>query len=156
MEKAPALIEETGREYEKMFGRYLGQVEDYRCEDADLILITSGTAGYTARVGVDLLRRDGIKAGNLRVKVFRPFPFERFARSSRGLRRLPSSTGTSPTVTTAFSTRRSSRRSMAIIISLPSSDTSPASADATSRRRCSRISPAMRSLKTSPKSGSTG
>ncbi len=76
MEKAPALIEETGREYEKMFGRYLGQVEDYRCEDADLILITSGTAGYTARVGVDLLRRDGIKAGNLRVKVFRPFPFE--------------------------------------------------------------------------------
>jgi pyruvate/2-oxoacid:ferredoxin oxidoreductase alpha subunit len=77
MEKAPALIEETGREYEKMFGRYLGQVEDYRCEDADLILITSGTAGYTARVGVDLLRQDGIKAGNLRVKVFRPFPFER-------------------------------------------------------------------------------
>jgi pyruvate/2-oxoacid:ferredoxin oxidoreductase alpha subunit len=77
MEKAPALIEETGREYERMFGRYLGQVEDYRCEDADLILITSGTAGYTARVGVDLLRQDGIKAGNLRVKVFRPFPFER-------------------------------------------------------------------------------
>jgi pyruvate/2-oxoacid:ferredoxin oxidoreductase alpha subunit len=77
MEKAPALIEETGREYEKMFGRYLGQVEDYRCEDADLILITSGTAGYTARVGVDLLRLDGIKAGNLRIKMFRPFPFEK-------------------------------------------------------------------------------
>jgi pyruvate/2-oxoacid:ferredoxin oxidoreductase alpha subunit len=77
MEKAPALIEETGREYEKMFGRYLGQVEDYRCDDADLILITSGTAGYTARVGVDLLRRDGIKAGNLRIKMFRPFPFEK-------------------------------------------------------------------------------
>jgi len=76
MEKAPALIEETGREYEKAFGRYLGLVEDYRCDDAELILVTSGTAGYTARVAVDALRKDGVKAGNLRIKVFRPFPFE--------------------------------------------------------------------------------
>jgi len=77
MEKAPALIEETGREYEKLFGRYLGQAEDYRCDDADLIFITSGTPGYTARVAVDELRQEGIKAGNLRIKVFRPFPFEK-------------------------------------------------------------------------------
>ncbi len=75
MEKVPALIEETGREYEKMFGRYLGLVEGYLCDDADLILVTSGTAGYTARVAADELRAEGIKAGNLRVKVFRPFPF---------------------------------------------------------------------------------
>jgi pyruvate/2-oxoacid:ferredoxin oxidoreductase alpha subunit len=75
MEKVPALVEETGREYERTFGRYLGEVEDYRCEDAALILVTSGTAGYTARVAVDELRRDGVKAGNLRIKVFRPFPF---------------------------------------------------------------------------------
>jgi len=75
MEKVPDLIEQTGREYEKMFGRYLGQVEDYRCEDAELIFVTSGTAGYTARVGVDHLRQEGTKAGNLRIKMFRPFPF---------------------------------------------------------------------------------
>ncbi len=77
MEKAPALIEETGREFEKMFGRYLGQVEDYRCDDAEIVFVSSGTAGYTARVGVDQLRQDGIKAGNLRIKVFRPFPFDK-------------------------------------------------------------------------------
>jgi pyruvate/2-oxoacid:ferredoxin oxidoreductase alpha subunit len=77
MERAPALIEETGREYENVFGRYLGQVEDYRCDDADLIFVSSGTAGYTGRVAVDALRQDGVKAGNLRIKVFRPFPFEK-------------------------------------------------------------------------------
>jgi pyruvate/2-oxoacid:ferredoxin oxidoreductase alpha subunit len=77
MEKVPALVEETGREYEKLFGRYLGQVENYRCDDADIILVTSGTAGYTARVGVDRLREEGVKAGNLRIKMFRPFPFEK-------------------------------------------------------------------------------
>jgi pyruvate ferredoxin oxidoreductase alpha subunit len=71
----PALVERTGREYEKLFGRFLGQVEDYRCDDAELIFVTSGTAGYTARVGVDQLRADGVKAGNLRIKMFRPFPF---------------------------------------------------------------------------------
>ncbi len=75
MEKAPALIEETGREYEKIFGRYLGLVDPYLCDDADLMFVTSGTAGYTARVAVDDLRKAGVKAGNLRIKVFRPFPF---------------------------------------------------------------------------------
>jgi len=77
MEKAPALIEKTGKEYEKMFGRYLGQVEEYRCDDADFIFITSGTVGSTARVAVDELREEGVKVGNLRIKVFRPFPFEK-------------------------------------------------------------------------------
>jgi pyruvate/2-oxoacid:ferredoxin oxidoreductase alpha subunit len=76
MEKVEALIEETGKEYEKIFGRYLGLAEEYRCDDADLIFITSGTMGSTAKVAVDELRKEGVKAGNLRMKVFRPFPFE--------------------------------------------------------------------------------
>ncbi len=75
MEKAPALIEETGREYEKLFGRPMGLVDAYRCDDAEFVFVTSGTAGFTARVAVDELRADGLKAGNLRIKVFRPFPF---------------------------------------------------------------------------------
>jgi len=77
MEKAPALIEETGREFEKMFGRYLGLADPYRCDDAEIMLVTSGTAGYTAHVAVEQLRNKGLKVGNLRMKVFRPFPFEK-------------------------------------------------------------------------------
>lgn len=76
MEKAPALIEETGREYEKLFGRHLGLVDAYECDDAEFVFVTSGTAGYTARAAVDDLRASGVKAGNLRIKVFRPFPFD--------------------------------------------------------------------------------
>jgi pyruvate/2-oxoacid:ferredoxin oxidoreductase alpha subunit len=77
MEKAPALIEETGREYEKLFGRNLGLVDPYLCDDAEFVFVTSGTSGYTARVAVDELRKTGLKAGNLRIKAFRPFPFDR-------------------------------------------------------------------------------
>ncbi len=76
MERVPGLVEETGREYERLFGRYLGAVEDYRCDDAEIILVTSGTAGYTARVAVDEMRKDGIAVGNFRIRMFRPFPFE--------------------------------------------------------------------------------
>ncbi len=88
MEKAPALIEESGREYERMFGRYLGEVEDYRCDDAELIFVSSGTAGYTGRVAVDALRQEGVRAGNLRIKVFRPFPFERVRRIAAGAKKI--------------------------------------------------------------------
>ncbi len=88
MEKAPALIEKTGKEYEKMFGRYLGLVEEHRCDDADFIFITSGTAGSTARIAVDRLREEGIKVGNLRIKVFRPFPFETVRRIIKNAKKV--------------------------------------------------------------------
>lgn len=84
MEKVNALIEETGREYEKLTGRYLRLAEEYMCEDAELILVTSGTAGNTAKVAVDKLRAKGVKAGNLRMRVFRPFPFDLVRRVAKG------------------------------------------------------------------------
>jgi len=77
MEKAPALIDKTSQEFKELFGRRLEQVEEYLCDDADIVFVSSGTAGYTARVAVDELRKKGVKAGNCRIRVFRPFPFER-------------------------------------------------------------------------------
>jgi len=76
MEKVPEAVEETGREYEKLFGRYLGAVEAHCLDDAEIILVTSGTAGSTARVAVDQLREKGLAVGNLRIRLFRPFPFD--------------------------------------------------------------------------------
>lgn len=76
MEQVPEAIEETGREYEKFFGRYLGAVEPHCLDDAEIILVTSGTAGSTARVAVDNLRKKGHSVGNLRIRLFRPFPFD--------------------------------------------------------------------------------
>lgn len=76
MEQVPEAVEETGREYEKLFGRYLGAVEAHCLDDAEIILVTSGTAGSTARVAVDYLRKKGQAVGNLRIRLFRPFPFD--------------------------------------------------------------------------------
>jgi pyruvate/2-oxoacid:ferredoxin oxidoreductase alpha subunit len=76
MEQALPMIEETGREFERTFGRRLALADEYHTDDAEIILVTSGTAGYTAHVAVDEMRAAGLKVGNLRMRVFRPFPFD--------------------------------------------------------------------------------
>ena len=63
-------------EFGRKFGRKYGPVEPYRCEGADLILITSGSVAGTARVAVDTLREKGRKVGLAKIRLFRPFPKE--------------------------------------------------------------------------------
>ena len=74
MEQARGLIHQVGEEFAEKFGRSYGLVERYRCGDAEILLVVSGTIASTAKVAVDLLRRKGKKAGLVRVRVFRPFP----------------------------------------------------------------------------------
>jgi pyruvate/2-oxoacid:ferredoxin oxidoreductase alpha subunit len=70
------LIVETGKEFGELFGRPYGMVEQYKMDDADLVLVASSTIASTARVAIDELRNEGKKVGLLRVRVFRPFPSE--------------------------------------------------------------------------------
>jgi len=63
-------------EFGLKFGRKYGLVEPYRCEGADLILVTSGSVAGTARVAVDGLREKGRKVGLAKIRLFRPFPKE--------------------------------------------------------------------------------
>lgn len=68
------VIEETQAEFGRRFGRKYGWTEDYRCVDADVVIVSLGTLGKEAEVAVDNLRKEGIKAGSMRVRWFRPFP----------------------------------------------------------------------------------
>jgi len=74
MRASVQVIEATQREFAKRFGRKYGFTEDYRCEDADVILVAMGTFGKEAEVAIDILRKEGIKAGSMRIRWFRPFP----------------------------------------------------------------------------------
>lgn len=77
LENAIKLIPEIDKEYGRRFGReYGGHLECYRCEDADLLLLSMGTIGSEAKTAVDRLRNRGHKVGVVRVRVFRPFPKE--------------------------------------------------------------------------------
>ncbi|AGB03889.1 2-oxoacid:ferredoxin oxidoreductase subunit alpha [Methanoregula formicica] len=68
------VIEETEKEFAKRFGRKYGFTEDYRCADAEVVIVAIGTLGKEAEVAVDILRNDGIKAGSMRLRWLRPFP----------------------------------------------------------------------------------
>jgi len=68
------VIAETEKEFAKRFGRKYGFTEDYQCADAEVIIMALGTLGKEAEVAVDLLRKEGIKAGSMRLRWLRPFP----------------------------------------------------------------------------------
>ncbi len=74
MENAVEIAESVDKEYEEQFGRGYGLFETYCLEDAEMVLVTAGTIGSTARVTVDQLREAGKKVGILRIRLFRPFP----------------------------------------------------------------------------------
>ena len=77
MENAKRLIPQIDTEYARIFGsKHGGLVEKYQCEDADLIILTMGTMGGEAKIAVNNLRKEGLKVGSARVRVFRPFPTE--------------------------------------------------------------------------------
>lgn len=81
MRNAKKVILDVAKDFEKMTGRKYGFFEEYKMEDAEVVVVcmnsTAGTAKYTA----DRLREQGIKAGVLKVRVFRPFPAEEIAKA---------------------------------------------------------------------------
>lgn len=85
LERVKTKIDEIDMEFESAFNRvYGGQIEEYRTEDADTILITSGSAVGTAREVVDQKRDAGIKVGLVKLRMFRPFPVERLREVIKG------------------------------------------------------------------------
>ena len=76
MEKARDLIKQVNSEYSQIFGRSYPAVEKVQTEDAEIILLTIATTVGTCRWTVKKLRKQGLKIGLVKLKMFRPFPAE--------------------------------------------------------------------------------
>lgn len=89
MEEAREVIRAVDRDFAEKFGRsYGGLVEEYRTEDAEIVLITSATAVSTARIAVDDLRSMGFPVGLMKVRAFRPFPVDEIKTLARHVRKI--------------------------------------------------------------------
>ncbi len=77
--EADRWIREVGDEYTKKYGKGLDFLEEYRIDDAELVAVALGSTAGTAKVVVDELRDGGMKAGLIKLRIFRPFPAERLA-----------------------------------------------------------------------------
>jgi len=69
-------ILEVWKEFGDMTGRYYRPVETYKAEDAETLLVTMGSIGETASVAVDQMREEGRSVGLVKIRLWRPFPFE--------------------------------------------------------------------------------
>ncbi len=76
MEQVPRAFAELEDSFETVFNRRYGMLEPVRCEDADVILVVTGTAASTCRQVVADLRAAGEKVGMVKLKMFRPFPLQ--------------------------------------------------------------------------------
>ncbi len=72
---------DVAKEFAKISGREYGLFEEYRLDDADFALVIIGSAAGTAKDAVDALREKGVKAGLLKIRLFRPFPAEEIAQA---------------------------------------------------------------------------
>ena len=74
MRNAKNVILEVSKDFEKMTGRKYGLFEEYKLEDAEIAIVCMNSTAGTTKFVVDKLRENGIKAGLLKIRVFRPFP----------------------------------------------------------------------------------
>jgi pyruvate/2-oxoacid:ferredoxin oxidoreductase alpha subunit len=85
LERVKDKIDTVDKDFEAIFGRsYAGQIEAYRTDDADIVLVATGSVCGTAKVVVDKMRDDGVKVGLIKVRLLRPFPREKIAKVLEG------------------------------------------------------------------------
>ncbi len=88
MEKAVEIFEKEGKLFGEMFGRTYDLVEEYMMDDADNVIVTVGATTSTARVAIQELRKQGEKVGLLKLRVIRPFPFQKIRKALKDRKKV--------------------------------------------------------------------
>ena len=88
MKNAKQVILDVAKDFEKMTGRKYGLFEEYKLDDAEIAIVCMNSTAGTTKFVVDNLREQGIKAGLLKLRVFRPFPVEEIAKALSHLKAI--------------------------------------------------------------------
>jgi pyruvate ferredoxin oxidoreductase alpha subunit len=88
MKKALDVIKKINQEYGELAGRYHQVIEPYLLDDAELAIVAAGSTIGTTRAAINRLRREGIKAGLLEIRCFRPFPHDEVYKALRHIPRV--------------------------------------------------------------------
>jgi pyruvate ferredoxin oxidoreductase alpha subunit len=88
MRNAKKVILEVSKDFEKMTGRKYSFFEGYKLEDAEEVIVCMNSTAGTAKATVDGLRAKGVKAGLLKIRVFRPFPAEEIAEALKNAKAI--------------------------------------------------------------------
>ena len=80
MKNAKKVIADVAADFEKLTGRKYSFFEEYKLDDAEVAIVCMNSTAGTTKYVVDELRKKGVKAGLLKVRMFRPFPAEEIAK----------------------------------------------------------------------------
>jgi len=78
------VILECWQKFGKDFQRHYNPVEEYRSEGARVLLLTMGSFSETATLAIDEMRNKGKDVGLIKLRLWRPFPFEELRRAVSG------------------------------------------------------------------------
>jgi len=84
--KVAGIVLEVARDFEKISGRKYGLFESYRLDDAEIGLVILNSAAGTSKDTVDEFRSKGIKAGLLKPRLYRPFPYNEVGEALKHLK----------------------------------------------------------------------
>jgi len=81
MKAAKQVILDVAKDFEKWTGRHYDLFEKYKLDDAEIAIVCMNSTAGTAKAVINKLREQGIKAGLLKIRVYRPFPGKEVARA---------------------------------------------------------------------------
>jgi len=84
-ERSKTEVKSVLHEFGEVFGRSYELIESYRMDDASIAMLMMGSISETAMLAVDELRDDGCDVGLLRIRLWRPFPFEELRAAVRDI-----------------------------------------------------------------------
>jgi pyruvate ferredoxin oxidoreductase alpha subunit len=84
IDRSAAVIKAVGDEWATICGRSFDFVEGWGMEDAEIAIVVIGSTAGNARHVARALRAEGVKAGVLKVRCFRPFPAAQIAAALKG------------------------------------------------------------------------
>jgi pyruvate ferredoxin oxidoreductase alpha subunit len=86
IERSRSVVKSVGAEWSAITGRPFGMIETFGMEDAEVAIVVIGSTAGNARYVARKLRADGVKAGVVKVRCFRPFPYAELAEALSGLK----------------------------------------------------------------------
>ncbi|MBU8871134.1 MAG: hypothetical protein KOO60_09770 [Gemmatimonadales bacterium] len=78
-DKVPGVVQKVSEEFGAMTGRTYDFCEEYKMDDAEMVMVILGSSAGTAKDVIDEYREKGVKVGLLKIRMFRPFPVEYIA-----------------------------------------------------------------------------
>lgn len=88
IKNAKRVVLEVAKEFEALTGRKYGLFEEYKLDDAEIAIVVINSTAGTAKTVVDELRNNGVKAGLLKIRLYRPFPGEEIAAALKNVKAL--------------------------------------------------------------------